>query len=125
MLPSPYNIGQPVVAVLMPMDWRLNEGCTKDKKHRILAAVSPDEEKIIGLQIMDPDMRMYLDHRDLFRHYEIPMMNSAYIGPLTGLPQQLLLDEDMTCLIFVRDEYWRRPLDLKRVWKPQLQENRC
>lgn len=122
-LPSPYKTDKPIVALLIPTDWKFMEGSTKDNRHNLMAVVSKDEEKARGLQFMDSNLRSYDDHRKRFAEYAIPTLTPAYVGPLSLLPQRLLMDEDMTVMVFHRDDFWRRPIDLKRAWRPA--ETRC
>ena len=124
-LPPPFGVEKPIVAVLVPMDWEVIDVSTRDDKYKALVAATADRSKFLGLQIVDTSLPHHLDHRDKFREYKIKMADPAYIGPLSGLPNRLLLDEELTCLIFCRDEMWRRPIDLKRIWKQKPVEQKC
>jgi hypothetical protein len=125
LLPSPWKTEKPVVAILIPMDWTFMEGATKDDKYKVMVAMSADEEKCLGLQLVDVNLKTVDDHQALFEKYNVRTPDPAYIGPISRLPNRLLLDEDMTCLIFSRDEFWRRPIDLKRVWTQKPVEQKC
>lgn len=116
-LPPPFNVEQPVIVVMLPADWRLSEGTTKDEEYNVLVALSPDEEKLVGLQLVDVELGRYMDQREKFREYGVPMADPTYIGPLSTLPNELLLDETVCPMIFSRDQMWKRPIDLRRCWR--------
>jgi len=124
-LPSPYNIEKPVVALLLPMDWDCQGADLKRDKRSIMVATSKNEEKALGLQVFDPNLMKYEEHLEVFDRCGVKTPTAAYIGAVSLLPQRLLMDEDVTVLLFSRDEFWRRPIDLKRCWKGKPQELRC
>lgn len=124
-LPKPYNVELPIIAVAVPGDWSFHEGTTKDKTHAVLAAVSPDESKVLGLQVVDVDCPKYMDQREVFDENGVRMADPEYIGPISGLPQSLLMNEDVTVILFSRDEMWKAPVNMKRVFKRLPPEKRC
>ena len=118
MLPEPWRSGPEVLAFVLPMSWNIHEGQTKDEEYNILAAVSPDETQLYGLQVVDVELGKLSDQREVFAHYQTKMLEPAYVGPIATLPNGFTLDEDTTVLLFVKDEMWRQYIDLKRVWRP-------
>lgn len=125
-LPKPYNVELPVIAVLVPCDWSVHEGNTNDEEgHAVLVALSPDQSECRGLQIIDVDLPKYMDQREKFAENKVRMADPEYIGPISGLPQELLLDENTQVILFSREEMWRAPINMKRVFKQQPAEKRC
>jgi len=117
-LPSPFTTEKPVVAFLIPKEWDVMMG-ENAKGDKCLAVCSKDQQKKLGLQLIDAELKTYEQHRQRFADNAVRMPVPAYVGLLSQLPQRLLLDEDIELLLFQRDEFWRRPLNLKSCIEPK------
>lgn len=116
-LPNPYKTEKQILAVVIPLDWPLMEGVTIDGAHKVMVARSLDGTELLGLQVIDSKLKKRNEHREIFAENGTRMADAEYVGPISTLPQSLLMDENVTVLLFCRDEMWRKPIDLKRAWR--------
>lgn len=110
-LPEPWS-GDPYVAVVMAPG---NAGVfTKDIDGARLGMLRLGNGSVRGLQVLNPSLKKWPQHDEVFREFGVRMADPDYIGPMSGIPSRLLM-RDQYPLVFLRDQFSTPFLPLRQA----------
>ncbi len=79
-----------------------------------LIELSSTKEQM-GLQVLSPPLDEYPQQADVMRRAGIKMINPVFVGPLSELPQRVLMHEGMCPVVMLRHHMSRKFFNL-RAW---------
>jgi hypothetical protein len=117
-LPEPYGDDPAVVITMVPVTAKTQMWTRKDgTKLRVL--LSRPDAIPLGLHVMDEKLTAWLEHEEAFARENVGMARVHYIGPLSSVPNHLLLSTTLTPIIFLRDSMGSRYWTIKS-WLQEL-----
>lgn len=98
MLPAPWCGNPQVALVLAPAEAQFAHRETPDGS-TVFGCLEHNGNSY-GLQILKPILHTYKEHRKIFNNHNADMVTPAYVGPVSEIPQKLLLSKDFIPLLF-------------------------
>ena len=113
MLPAPWDQNPHVVIVMAPVEAEYSARQTPDGA--LVFGCLKHGDDYFGLQVLKPVTNTYAEQRRIFNSTGADMIVAAYQGPLSNVPQKLLLSCDFEALVLNPQKMSGEYLNLRRA----------
>jgi hypothetical protein len=114
-LPEPFTENPYVVLILAPQDAEIARKKVDGATLGLLKM--PGSGGLRGLQVLDPQLKKWPQHEEVFRDFGVRMFDPVYIGRMADIPSKWLTT-DLYPMLFYRDAMSTPFVPLRRmVWE--------